>query len=104
MKFTKAGIYKYFCNVHPGMVGFVVVKPKGQKIPTAKQDAATLNAAETAYRHRGRRASTRRRRPETTSASGASGAGRRRGVRDVPLHADGQGRHDGDVLDLEAVA
>jgi plastocyanin len=49
LKFTKAGTYKYYCNVHPGMVGFVVVKPKGQKVPTAKQDAATLTAAEKAY-------------------------------------------------------
>lgn len=40
--FTKAGTYKYFCDVHPGMVGFVVVKPKSKRIPTAKQDAAAL--------------------------------------------------------------
>ena len=40
IKFTKAGTYKYFCDVHPGMVGTVVVKPAGAAIPTAKQDAA----------------------------------------------------------------
>ena len=49
LTFKKAGVYRYFCNVHYGMVGFVVVKPKGQKIPTAKQDATTLNATEKAY-------------------------------------------------------
>jgi plastocyanin len=42
VKFTKAGTYKYFCDVHPGMVGYVVVQPKGKKIPTAAQDAAAL--------------------------------------------------------------
>ncbi len=44
IKFTKPGTYKFFCDVHPGMVGFVVVKPKGQAIPSAKQDAAALAA------------------------------------------------------------
>jgi plastocyanin len=42
IKFTKSGTYKYFCDVHPGMVGFVTVKPKNATIPTAKQDAAAL--------------------------------------------------------------
>lgn len=40
LKFTKPGTYKYFCDVHPGMVGTVVVKPAGRAIPTATQDAA----------------------------------------------------------------
>jgi plastocyanin len=42
--FTKAGTYKYFCDVHPGMVGVVVVKPTGQTVPSAAQDAASLKA------------------------------------------------------------
>ncbi len=42
VKFTKAGTYKYFCDVHPGMVGYVVVRPKGKSVPTAKQDAVAL--------------------------------------------------------------
>jgi plastocyanin len=37
VKFSKPGVYKYFCDVHPGMIGTVVVKPKGKKIPSAKQ-------------------------------------------------------------------
>jgi plastocyanin len=44
VKFTKPGVYKYFCDIHPGMVGFVVVKPKGKSVPTAKQDAAAAAA------------------------------------------------------------
>jgi plastocyanin len=48
VSFTKPGTYKFFCDVHPGMVGYIVVKPKGAKIPSAKQDAAALLAEETA--------------------------------------------------------
>jgi plastocyanin len=40
--FTKPGVYKYFCDIHPGMVGYVVVRAKGKPIPSAKQDAASL--------------------------------------------------------------
>lgn len=48
VKFTKAGTYKYFCDVHAGMIGFVTVKPKSVKVPTAKQDAAAQVAQLTA--------------------------------------------------------
>ncbi len=37
--FTKPGVYKYFCDIHPGMIGYVVVKPTGASIPSAQQDA-----------------------------------------------------------------
>lgn len=40
--FTKPGVYRYFCDVHPGMVGYVVVRAKGKPIPSAQQDAASL--------------------------------------------------------------
>ena len=49
VKFTKAGTYKYFCDVHPGMIGYVVVKPKGKTIPTATQDQAASDAQATSY-------------------------------------------------------
>jgi plastocyanin len=48
LTFTKAGTYKYFCDVHPGMIGTIVVKPAGAPIPTAKQDAAATVAQATA--------------------------------------------------------
>jgi plastocyanin len=44
VSFTKAGTYKYFCDVHPGMVGYVVVRPKGKSVPSTRQDAAALAA------------------------------------------------------------
>ena len=36
VRFTRAGKYTYYCNVHPGMVGKVTVVKKGKKIPSAK--------------------------------------------------------------------
>ena len=48
VKFTKAGTYKFFCDIHPGMIGTVVVKPAGKAIPTAKQDAKAQTAQATA--------------------------------------------------------
>jgi plastocyanin len=48
VKFTKAGTYKFFCDIHPGMVGTVVVKAAGKTIPSAKQDAKALAAQATA--------------------------------------------------------
>lgn len=49
VKFTKPGTFKYFCDVHYGMVGEVVVKPAGKAIPSAKRDANTLKAQEKRY-------------------------------------------------------
>ena len=42
VQFTKPGVYKFFCDVHAGMVGYVVVKPTGKPVPTAAQDSAAL--------------------------------------------------------------
>ena len=42
VKFTKAGTYTVFCDLHPGMKAPVKVLKKGAKVPTAKQDAAAL--------------------------------------------------------------
>lgn len=49
VKFTKAGTFKYFCDVHYGMGGEVVVKHKHAQIPTAKQNATTLAHEERGY-------------------------------------------------------
>jgi plastocyanin len=49
VKFLTAGVFKYFCDVHYGMAGDVVVKPKGAPVPTAQQDAAKLRSEEQHY-------------------------------------------------------
>jgi plastocyanin len=38
VKFTKAGKYRYFCDIHPHMSGTVRVRPKSKSIPSAKAD------------------------------------------------------------------
>ncbi|MDA0182717.1 plastocyanin/azurin family copper-binding protein [Solirubrobacter phytolaccae] len=42
VKFSKTGTYKVYCDIHPGMEASVTVAKKGAKVPTAKQDAATV--------------------------------------------------------------
>src|SRR3954447_11477077 len=42
VKFTKAGSYKVYCDLHPGMEATVTVAKKGATVPTAKQDAAAV--------------------------------------------------------------
>jgi plastocyanin len=44
VKFTKAGSFTYYCNVHAGMKGTVKVVAKGKSVPSAKADAKTLKA------------------------------------------------------------
>ncbi len=48
VKFTKAGSFDYYCDIHPGMEGTVKVLKKGKAVPTAKQDAASVKAQVTA--------------------------------------------------------
>ena len=42
--FTKAGIYKVFCDIHYAMTGTVVVLPKAKPVPSAAQAKAALVA------------------------------------------------------------
>lgn len=44
VRFTKAGVYKVFCDVHYGMTGTVVVLPKSHPAPSAAQAKAALTA------------------------------------------------------------
>jgi len=44
--FTKPGVYHYFCDVHNGMGGTVVVLPKDRTVPSTAQDAAMLKSQE----------------------------------------------------------
>ena len=44
--FTKPGVYKFFCDIHRGMVGEIVVKPKGVPLPSPAQVQAALKRQE----------------------------------------------------------
>jgi plastocyanin len=42
VKFSKAGTYTYYCNIHAGMKGTIKVVAKSHKVPSATADAKTL--------------------------------------------------------------
>jgi len=42
IRFAKAGNYRYYCNLHPGMDGTVKVRAKTRPVPSAKAVAATV--------------------------------------------------------------
>lgn len=43
--FTKKGTFRYYCDIHPGMVGIVRVLPRGAKgVPSRRRDAEALKA------------------------------------------------------------
>ena len=74
VKFTKPGRYRYFCDVHPGMSGWVIVKAKGKKIPSAKADKATLLAEEAHFLTEAKNVA-KTKAPANTVSLGASGPG-----------------------------
>jgi plastocyanin len=74
VKFTTPGTFNYFCDVHYGMGGQVVVLPSGSPIPSASQDAATLRSEEKHYTAEAKKVD--RTKPGRNSVSvGASGPG-----------------------------
>jgi plastocyanin len=48
VRFTKAGTFRYFCDVHPGMTGIVRVVGASRAVPTAAADRQTLARQEAA--------------------------------------------------------
>jgi plastocyanin len=46
VKFTKAGMFTFFCLIHHGMKGIVNVLPKSALVPTAKHDLAVASSQE----------------------------------------------------------
>lgn len=74
VKFTTPGVYKFYCDVHAGMLGYVVVKAKGKPVPSAAQDAAELQAEERHYATEARTVAGTKV-PRDQVSLGASGAG-----------------------------
>jgi plastocyanin len=44
VKFTKAGLFRYVCDIHPGMKASVRVNPRSKPVPSAAADAARVKA------------------------------------------------------------
>lgn len=65
VKFTKPGVYRFFCDVHSGMEGTVIVLPRGRMIPSVAQNA-------TALKHQEHRDSAIARRLDRTKVRGAN--------------------------------
>lgn len=42
VRFPKAGIYRYYCDIHPGMAGSVRVLPRSKRAPSKAADASGL--------------------------------------------------------------
>ncbi|MGH2941785.1 MAG: cupredoxin domain-containing protein, partial [Solirubrobacteraceae bacterium] len=42
VRFAKAGLYRYFCNIHPGMVGSVRVVGKSRPVPSKRADGRAV--------------------------------------------------------------
>lgn len=72
--FLTPGVFKYFCDVHYGMGGTVVVKPKGAPVPTAQLDASTLRSEEQSYVSEAKRVD-KTKVPANQVSVGASGPG-----------------------------
>jgi plastocyanin len=74
VKFTKAGTFTYFCNVHAGMKGTVRVLPASKAVPSAAADAKAvkrqISAAITTAKSLAKTVS-----PANTVSVGASGPG-----------------------------
>ena len=97
LTFTKPGTYVYYCDLHYGMRGIVVVAPKSAKIPTQAQEVEAIatqqsrdaKVAKALARHAGERRRQRRHLRQ----------GQRRGAGDVPADAERAHRRHGHVLD-----
>lgn len=72
--FAKPGAYRYFCDVHPGMAGWVIVKPAGTAIPSDAADARRLAASERHYAAEAQQVAQIKP-PANTVSVGASGPG-----------------------------
>jgi plastocyanin len=74
VKFTKAGTYDYYCDLHPGMEGTVKVLKKGAKVPTAKQDKAAIKKQADAAVKTAKKLATQQQ-PANTVSLGVAGKG-----------------------------
>jgi plastocyanin len=74
VRFTKAGNFTYYCDVHPGMKGVVHVVAKSKKVPSAKADRKAV-ATQAARAIKTAKSLRKTQVPANTFLVGASGPG-----------------------------
>jgi plastocyanin len=74
VKFTKAGSFDIYCDIHPGMKGTVVVRKKGAAVPTAAQDSKAVKK-QTAAAIAGAKGLATQSQPANTVSLGVAGKG-----------------------------
>jgi plastocyanin len=75
VRFDKAGLYTYYCNIHPGMKGTVRVVGKGSPVPSPKSDAARVKAQVAAALAAAKALPAATKPPANTISLGAQGKG-----------------------------
>lgn len=74
VRFARAGRFRYFCDVHPGMSGVVTVRRRGARTPSAARVAAAVRAQVARARRSAARAA-RVKPPAGTVDVGSAGKG-----------------------------
>ncbi len=98
--FAAAGTYMFFCTVHPGMTGTVVVTPAGTTTTTTTTGTTTTTTGTTPTTT-GKHASTG---PSTTPGSQESGGANRQGGSGSPASPGAGGLSGGARLSLAGAA
>jgi len=75
VRFKKKGSVTYYCDIHPGMQGRIVVKKKHAKIPTAKQDKKRIKAQVKLALKRAKKLPTSSAPPKTVYVGGSAAGG-----------------------------
>jgi plastocyanin len=75
VRFNKAGLYTYYCNIHPGMKGTVRVVGKGSPVPSPRSDAARVKAQVAKALAAAKALPTATKPPANTISLGAEGKG-----------------------------
>ena len=99
VRFTKAGLFRYVCDIHPGMKGAVRVVSKRRPVPSARRSGA----GQPSGRQGARRRQDVHQRPGAGQHDRPRAQRARRGelVRVRPGQAVRRGRHDRDVQDAQ---
>ena len=75
VRFTRAGLFRYVCDIHPGMKGSVRVNPRSRPVPSARADSRRVNRQIASARSVARTLTERDAPPANTVDVGRAGRG-----------------------------